>query len=301
MTDLQEHGGFGMMKTNVTNDTNALAQAQESKSVQEVQAALIIAQRFPRNQMQAYENIMQSCKRKFLADQALYAYPKGGQTVTGPSIRLAEVLAQNWGNMSFGIREISSGNGHSVVEAYAWDMQTNTQSTKIFQVPHERHTKQGVKKLTDPRDIYEAIANVGARRMRACILAVIPGDITEAATNECEKTMAQTDGTPKEERLRALVDKFNEIDVKVEHIEKRLGHKINATSESEIVELRKIFKSIRDGFAGREAFFDFGQATAIEGPGGLSDLAKNKAKPQLNAPIANAPVDKETGEVYEKK
>lgn len=300
MTDYNENGGF-MTTTNVTKDTNVMASAQESKMVQEVQAAMTVAKKFPRNQAECYQNIMASCQRKSLADQALYAYQKGGQLVSGPSIRLAEVLAQNWGNIDFGIRVLNQDANSSTVEAYAWDMQTNTRSTKIFNVPHEMKAKGVIKKLTDPRDIYELTANMGARRMRACIMAVIPGDLIESAVEVCEKTMAITDGTPKADRIKALIDKFNEVDVKVEHIEKRLGHKIDATSETELVELRKIYKSIRDGFSGREAFFDFGQATAVEGPGGLGDLAKNKAKPQLNAPLANAPVDKETGEVYEKK
>lgn len=42
--------------------------------------------------------------------------------------------------------------------------------------------------LTDSRDIYEATANFGARRMRACILGVIPGDVVDMAVNECKET-----------------------------------------------------------------------------------------------------------------
>ncbi len=70
----------------------------------------------------------------------------------------------------------------STVEAFAWDVEeANTRQTKVFQVRHWRHTKQGGYKLTDPRDIYELVANNGARRLRACILGVIPGDVIDAA------------------------------------------------------------------------------------------------------------------------
>lgn len=293
----QNTGGF--LSNAPAVESNAMAKSQESKSVQEIQAALTIAQKFPRNQAQAYQNIMEACKRKFLAEQAVYAYPKGNQTVSGPSIRLAEVLAQNWGNMDFGIREISQVDGASIVEAFAWDMQTNTRSTKIFHVPHIRHTKKGSYKITDPREIYEMCANQGARRMRACILAVIPGDLTEEAVLACEKTMASND-TPKADRIRSLINAFQELDVSVELLEKRLNHKMDATSESELVTLRNIYKSLKDGFAQREDFFDIGPAVAIEASeSSIDDLVKNKAKPKVQTTAVN--VDKETGEVTEVK
>ena len=80
-----------------------------------------------------------------LAQSAVYSYARGGSSVTGPSIRLAEMLAQNWGNIQYGIRELSSENGESTVEAFAWDVETNTRQTKVFQVPHIRYTRNGSK------------------------------------------------------------------------------------------------------------------------------------------------------------
>ena len=65
---------------------------------------------------------MNACQRSGLAQSAVYSYARGGTSVTGPSIRLAEMLAQNWGNIQYGIRELSSENGESTVEAFAWDV-----------------------------------------------------------------------------------------------------------------------------------------------------------------------------------
>lgn len=287
----------------VERDESALGTAQLHKAVQEIQAALTIAAARPRDQMRSYERIMQACKRPTLADQALYAYPRGNQTVTGPSIRLAEVVAQNWGNISFGIREISQNNGVSEVEAFAWDLETNTQSTKIFHVKHERDTKQGKKKLTDSRDIYEMVANQGARRLRACILAVIPGDIIDDALSACEET--QKGGKePLIDRVKKMVSLFNDVGVQAEHIEKRLGHRLDAIIEAELVTLRSIYKSLKDGMAKREDFFDIAGATS-EGLDSVKDLVANKGKPNIVPPTAtktaaaDAPidVDPETGEI----
>lgn len=271
-------------------ESSGLATAQESKAVQEIQAALVIAQKYPRDPARSFESIMSACERPFLAEQAIYAYPKGKGLVTGPSIRLAEVLAQNWGNLSVGIREISQKNGVSEVEAFAWDLQTNFQETKIFHVAHRRDTKKGSYKITDQREIYELVANQGARRLRACILAVIPGDIVDAAVSKCEKTLASGNKEPLSDRIRKLISAFGELSIKVEHLEKRLGHKMDVTSEHELVTLRGIYKSIKDGMAGREDFFDIG---------GLSEKTEDVIAKvtQSKAPPTEEVVDKTTGEI----
>ena len=160
---------FGSNET--SEPANALVNAESQRAIQEVQAAMVIAKKFPRNQIEAMERITNACCRQTLAETALYSYPRGGTEVTGPSIRLAEALAQEWGNLQFGIRELSQENGSSTVEAFAWDVERNTRQTKIFQVSHIRYSKKyGNTQLTDPRDIYEMVANQGARRLRACIL-----------------------------------------------------------------------------------------------------------------------------------
>lgn len=239
----------------VQQQRNDLHGTSEARAVAEVQAQYVIAKKFPRNQNEAYRQIIESCRRHTLAEQAMYAYPKGGQVVNGPSIRLAEAMASAWGNLDCGVREISQANGVSVAEAYAIDLQTNTRVVKTFHVPHHRDTKNGKKKLTDSRDIYEAVANQGARRLRACILAIIPGDVIEAAVEQCKRTL-ETSEIPMTEQIKRLVVAFDEIGVKVEHLEARLGHNLDATIPQELVTLRSIYKSIKDGMSGREDFFD---------------------------------------------
>src|SRR5574340_188946 len=183
---------------------NAIADATTQREVAEVQGAIVLAKKFPRNQIEAMDRILNACQRPSLAEGALYSYARGGTDITGPSIRLAEVAAQQWGNMQFGIRELDQRAGESTVEAFAWDLETNTRQTKTFQVKHYRHTKKGGYNLSDPRDIYELVANQGARRLRACILGIIPGDIVEMAVDECEKTMkAKADTGP--EAIKKLI------------------------------------------------------------------------------------------------
>ena len=175
---------------------NAAIQTSLGRYTQELQGMVYSAKQFPRDQFAAYQRIKQACERKTLAAIACYEYPRGGQKVTGPSIRLAEVVAQNWGNMTFGVVELEQKVGESTCMAYAWDIETNVRSEKIFTVKHERKARGATQKLDDSRDIYELIANMGARRQRACILAVIPKDVVDAAVEECDKTLAGKNSEP---------------------------------------------------------------------------------------------------------
>jgi hypothetical protein len=273
---MNEVAELGFAKKEVKEESS-LMHVSEARAVAEVQAGYIIAKKFPRNQHESYMKIIEACKRPFLAEQAMYAYPRGNQTVTGPSIRLAEAMAQAWGNIKFGIKEISQANGVSVVEAYAIDLETNTPSEKIFHVPHIRDTKKGRVKLTDARDIYELVANQGARRLRNCILAIIPGDVTEAAVDQCKKTL-ESGEIPVTEQIKKMILAFDELGVKVEHLEKRLGHKLEATIPQEIVNLKIIYKSIKDGYAKREDFFEINFASKDEAENTIENLLAEKAK-----------------------
>ncbi len=236
---------------------SATTEMVSTRQMQEVQGQIIMAKRFPRNEVESYNRIMRACQRRSLAEKAEYEYPRGGQKVTGPSIRLAEVAAQNWGNIDFGIVELEQHKGESQVMAYAWDLETNTRQTKIFSVPHVRSTKKGNIPLTDPRDIYEMVANQGARRMRACILGIIPGDVIEEAVNQCRQTLLSGESKPLIDVIKEVALYFQrDFNVPVEALEKYIGCKSEAFSMNDCIRLRKVYISLKDGMAKREEVFE---------------------------------------------
>ena len=240
----------------VVEARTATVEMATSRQAQEVQAAMVVAKRFPRDETQAFARIMKACKRTSLAESAVYEYRRGGQVVTGPSIRLAEVLAQNWGNLDFGMIEMEQKNGESKVMAYCWDLETNVRQTKIFTVPHFRQTKTGGYALTDPRDIYEMVANQGARRVRSCILGVVPKDIVDEAVAECAKTLKDGKG-PIDDRIRKMISVYQEnFGVSVEALEKFAGCNKEAFTEQILLSLGRIYTALKDGAAKREDYFD---------------------------------------------
>ncbi|EAH0253888.1 hypothetical protein D4U23_16025 [Listeria monocytogenes] len=262
------------MELSKQQGNGVMAHATASREMEEVKGQIFMAQNSPRNQYQAEIRILEACKRLRLAETAIYQYPRGGQKVIGPSIRLAEVLAQNWGNISFGVKELERNDHESTAMAYAWDAETNTRTEKIFTVPHKRTTKKGTQMVTDERDIYELVANMGSRRLRACLLSVIPGDIVEAAMQQCNETLRNGGGEkPLKDRVGAMLTYLKEqFGVTQSQVEKRFGYKTDSFTEYDLVQTKNIINSIKDGMSKIEDWFDKDLPTKTDSS--KSELAK---------------------------
>lgn len=280
---------FGALQTVTTpQPREAMVDVSATREASEVQAMVILAKKFPRDQREAVDRILVACQRPTLADAALYSYARGGTDITGPSIRLAEAIAQNWGNIQFGVRELEQRDGESTVESYAWDLESNVRQSKVFQVAHKRHTKKGSYRLEDPRDVYEMVANQAARRMRACILGVVPGDVVEAAVSQCEETLkAKADTSP--EAIKKMVEAFAAFGVTQDQIQKRIQRNLDSITPAQVISLRKVYNSLRDGMSGKNDWFDTVETEAApKGTESLKDKLKGK-KAQATAPIVEGP------------
>jgi len=243
-----------------SDENRVMEKMMTGQRMQEVQAMAVMAKRFPRDTFEALARIKEACQRRELAEQAFYLYERGGEKVTGPSIRLAEVVMQSWGNVKAGVIELEQELGESRALAYAWDIQSNTYDEKVFTVPHIRESKKlGRVKIESPRDIYEMVANMGARRKRACIQAVIPSFVWVEAEAEIRKTLKAAGATtPFADRLRKLLELFKtRYGVSKEMMERFVGKPIDSFVEDDGVTLQALFTSLKEGAAKKEDFFDF--------------------------------------------
>ena len=245
-------------------ESNALGVVASAGEVARVQAQLVYAASRPRDEQRAVDRMLTAFQRPSLASKALYQYARGGSEVSGLSIRAAEAMAMAWGNMDFGLRELEQKQGESTVEAYAWDLETNVRRAVTFRVPHYRDTRQGRKRLEDSRDIYELVANQGARRVRACILAVLPRDIQEAVETQVAETMKATfEITP--ESLKAWLEAFGRLGVSKAMLEARIQRRFDSITPAQMMGLANIYNSIKDGIARVEDFFQVPEGNAGAG------------------------------------
>lgn len=270
--NIVERAGNALRNPNV----NAGAVSIEmSRAMAEVQLAMDRAWRNPRNEADARTQIIGCCSRLSFAEDAIYTYPRGGETVTGLTIRAAEEFQRIWGNMQAGLKELAYYENETEIQAYCWDLQANNKQEITFRSEHKRVTKSNTKILTDPRDIYENNANLGARRKRAMILACLPEDLKREAEDECRKTIASggAGSKPLSERIETLVRAFSKFGVQSAHIETKLGHEYKLMMSDQYVELAGIYNSLKDGMTKPSDWFNVPKtAIANEAAQNVNDL-----------------------------
>lgn len=252
---------------------------EQSRAAAEVLAAVEVAQRFPRDVQFARNQMIDSCRQRGLAERAFYRFPRAGGTVTGASVHLARELARCWGHIQYGIAELRRDDeyGQSEMQAWAWDVQTNSRVASTFIVPHLRDTRQGPSQLRELRDIYENNANQGSRRLREQIFAILPPWFVEEAKELCQQTLRDGGGVPLATRITTAIERFAGIGIKARQLEEKIGEPSGRWTEFDVAQLGVVFQSIQRGEVRKEDEFPQPAATAEE------ILAARKAAPPAPA------------------
>lgn len=225
---------------------------EQSRAVAEVQAAVVAARALPRDTVRAMTDMREACGQLALARKAFFRYPRGGQQITGPSIHLAVELARIWGNVQYGINELSrqdGAGGQSEMLAWAWDIQTNTRPSTTFIVKHAMDTQRGRKDLVDLRDIYENNANNGSRRVREMIFRVLPTWFIDEAKDRCADTL-RTDGgsgKPLAARIADVIDAFSALGVSEGMLVDKVGRGTKDWADLDVAALVVVGQSLRRG------------------------------------------------------
>ena len=256
--------------------------AAASRETAEVQAAVILARKFPRDEQRTYDKLLASCGRASFAEEATYSFPRGGSTVSGPSVNIAREAARLWGNVRFGLDIIRDDDDTRGIRAWAWDVESNTKVAYAdeFKKLIQRKDKQtGQTRWITPneRDLRELTNRRGAICLRNCLLQIIPKDFIEDALEECEKTLR---GQTKQDRptiLKKITASFADLGVTGAMLDKYLSHPLESASDDEIVRLRGISKALTDDYAKKEEYFGNGQAKGPEeGKLKIGDLKAGK-------------------------
>lgn len=275
----------------IIRDTGEIVQQQEKSLLVEtaqareqsvIQAGLIMAKKFPRDEEIAYTKIIKSFQRGSLAERAQYRFPRGGATVQGPSVDAARELARCWGNIHAGFYVVEMTEEQVHIKGFCYDLETNyrTEQEDKFSRLVQRKNQGWVK--PDERDLRELINRRAAILERNCILKCLPSDIVDDAiktsTATLKKLAAGQLTQNKDDTIRSLVVAFDSIGISKDNIEDRIGHKLENMSADEIVELRGIYKSIQDGNTKRDEHFNIASIRTDEKTHELSEKLKAKKK-----------------------
>jgi hypothetical protein len=252
--------------TRVADRIGQATAVEQARAVAEVAAAVQVAQQVPRNLQNARQQMLDSCSMQFLAERAFFRYTRGGSAVTGETIHLARELARCFGNVQYGLAELRRDDihGQSEMQAFAWDVQNNTRASTTFVVPHRRD-KSGVTggvALTDLRDIYENNANMGARRLREQIFAILPKWFTEEAKERCRATLRDGGGRPLAVRIDELTAAMRRLGVTDQQLVDRVGRRTDQWTPEDVASLGVVWQSITNGEVSREDEFPAERVTA---------------------------------------
>ena len=104
------------------NDTSVIY--SQDKAAIDTQIAT--AKVYPRNVQRAISNSVAIVTLDSeTASTCTYSLPRGGKPITGPTVHLAKILAQNWGNLRVEAKVVSIEKTQITSQAVAFDLENN--------------------------------------------------------------------------------------------------------------------------------------------------------------------------------
>jgi hypothetical protein len=163
----------------------------------EIQSQVEVAHQFPRS----IKTFLREAKtmvtmNQEIAEACIYSLPRAGKPITGPSVRLAEIAANTYGNLQIGSRVVdSTGFSEVVAQGMAWDMERNVRI-----VIETRRNIQGKNGQRFTNDMIVVTGNAAASiALRNAIFRVVPkcyiDDIYKSAVGRAvgdSKTFVET-------------------------------------------------------------------------------------------------------------
>lgn len=181
----------------------------------EIDMKVATAKKYPRTLSRVRERVLElSTLDDETAAQCFYSLPRGGKSITGESVRLAEILASCYGNIIAGARIVSIDHREGVVttQGVCHDLENNVSTTieKRRQIQRKRSQKE-----SDPydEDMITLAANAGAAiAYRDAVFKVIPKAIVRPILRQI-KDAARGKGTLPE-KVDRVVNRLVEMGIK---------------------------------------------------------------------------------------
>jgi hypothetical protein len=230
------------------------------KAVIDVQIST--AKAYPRNVKRAIDNsIALVTMDKETASTCTYSVPRGGKSITGPSVHLAKILAQNWGNMRVEAKVISIEGRQLTSQAIAFDLENNL-AIKV-EVKRSIMSKNG--RFND--DMITVTGNAAnSIALRNAVLSVIPKAVVDKVYNEAKKTITGdvSDKTKMIARRKQVLDGFKDTyEVTEAECLGAIGKAaIDHITADDLVVLIGIAQAIKDGETTVEMAFRSKKGTA---------------------------------------
>lgn len=225
-----------------------------------------------------------ACLSEAAAAECVYALPRGGKPIRGPSVRLAEIVASQYGNARIGARVVHVDKFEKYVEAEGifHDLETNVATTSRVR---RRIVDKNGKLYND--DMILVTGNAAASiAKRNAIFGGVPKAIWDQAYKAADAVIAGDIKTLAVRRDEAL-KMFAVWGIKPEQIFASLEVEgLDDVGLDELATLRAIAKAIKDGEQKVEDYFpalsngDAAVSAAKGTAAKMADLASGGSKPE---------------------
>lgn len=291
-----ERHEFGAVERYKNPETAVTAAAAQATAL--VQARFIMAMQRPRDLMVVREKMLADASRPGFAAVARYSIPRGGKSITGPSIRFAEAAARALGNLHIDQTVIYEDGEKRVCKVTVIDLESNISVDQSFVVEKlvERRQLRGSEQPVHVRvgsegqkvficaasegDVFMKQQNLASKAIRNCVLRILPGDILEETLAQCDVTQRSEDAADPAAAAKKIADAFRALNVGAGALKEFLGHDIATASPAELAELRAVYSAVRDGEASWQEVIDARAAElakrAAKTPGSTEDAERRK-------------------------
>ena len=234
----------------------------EATSRAEIDVQVRTAKMYPRNVEQAKKNSLAvATSDPVTAASMWYELPRAGKKIMGGSVRLAEVLASQWGNLRVATRVVDIGESFVSVEGVCHDLETNVayRSEVRRKILSKEGNRYGEDMILTTTNAASAIA------FREAVFKAVPRaywyPIYEASllkSQEAGKSLA--------EARKNMIGAFEAWKVPKKAILDYLEVKsVEEIGNEDIGRLRSVYTQIKEGEKQIEDFFpNFNQATNRE-------------------------------------
>lgn len=232
-------------------NTETLQQVTPEIIYQQDRAAIDVqistAKAYPRNISRAIANAIAIVTMdKETAATCTYSVPRAGKAITGPSVHLAKILAQVWGNLRVEAKVVMIDGNQVTSEAVCFDLENNL-AIKT-QVKRSIVGKTG--RFSD--DMITVTGNAAnSIALRNAVLSVVPRSVVDKVYNSAKHTITGdiSDETKLIAKRKQVVDALKDTyNLKEEEIYSAVGKQaISHLTSDDLVVLIGIGTAIKDG------------------------------------------------------
>ena len=264
----------------------------------ELDVQISTAKAFPRNARRAMEYAAElATMDEATAQSCFYCLPRkdkdgNKKEIKGGSIRLAEIVANAWGNLHASTRIVDNDGRSITTEGVAWDLESNVKISMQNKVSIWFGAKDGKGGYQANADMQVVLTNASsAKSLRNAIFKVVPKALVDQVRDRAI-AFAVGDQKTVNAKVNELIDKLIKQGIDKERILNYYGYKtIAEITPDDYKTLIGVGTAIKEGYIKPEEVF------GIEEDEEGSQSASEKL---ANLIHAKRSVNQETGEVHEK-